>query len=1541
MKPILKYIGATLAGVAFTAHVQAGDQFYDLDTDPAALPGFIFSGNNALINWISTGGNPAAGGYVAITDAINGQTLGIIFPSADLFTNVDNSVIDVPIKAFKLECDLRIGNANGCDGRPADGFSISLARANDPVLYWATNTPGSPVFRAYAGGDGCAQANQSASNPAGCDSGTAENGTKTGLAIAFDAWTGNELPNTAANPNCVDDNDVEGIAIRVDDKTLLQVPMSTRNGSCDDTNSVQTGPYDPANPGSPAGLCWARLTAELDTNNQVTVTYKGRVMLDHYQLTNFPTPLNARLILAGRTGGCNQNTHIDNIRITTVPAVQATLGSIVGSPNAFTFTLIDFGPSQVTNVQQVLLDNVDVTSSTVISKAGGVTTGVYTQGTRFTPNSQHNVRIIVQDTVPQTLTFNTSFTVPNWILMPSALAIPFASVDTTKPGFTVNSYQSGTVTPQPNQLNWTEEQILGYWGPNIADLSGATGGLFNHTGAMDFANALGSTGRFPTDNPFTTFGQLGNPDNNTVEFWGYVYFPTSGIYQMRFGSDDGYQISVGPHARDRMGTVLMSFNGGRGIAVNQDVRPVIVDQAGVYPMRVLFQNGGGGAAMEWYFEFDPNTFVLVNDSGTPGAIMAYRDLLPAGSAGPYVKKAVPVRNAVWVLPTSPIIVELSDGTGTRTVNTGSIQMLVDGVPQSLVVSTPSAGTTRIVRSGGTPYPGTHTITLTYADNAANNYTNVWSFNVLNALNMTALPASSAVPLGAVDVNQPGFKVYSYQTDPGGTPPGNASDNSLGWIETQLQGLQGSNAADQTLTFPNDYFPWFNAVDFDDFGGEGYFRSGNIDPQFGMDNFGFVPVGGGNNRNNNTLLIGGWLAFSNAGTYIMRITSDDAFKLSSAPGNPVNANGLGLSWFSGGRGSAGYNGGDYFGVTIPAPGAYPFRLLFGNGGGGYGVEWSFWKQLADGTYRAVLINDPVDPDTIKAYAVTTQDAPLVKAANPPPGFSVIPGSPGYPFINLRRTANFTIDLQDAVATVNTNTIVLKLGSTVIPVTITQSTNGVMTNLFTRITASGAAGWPSGFRGKFELTYQDSLGRTQTQTWDVVTEYWSTLTGGSPLGSGDPTKRGFLLNMWQVHRLGGVNIPTRIHVAEQVLAGLWTNNVIAPGPGPGGAYIFTGAGENGTNGLVNFNQDAPANAGRFNAGNGRTDRAFPGIPSALPVGNTDSIVGEVLVWVEFPTNGTYRMTVASDDGFRLMHGHSRPADKGQLIINSPGPLAGQVEAVLSGIASPQVLSRITGDLVVALGVSDGSGVSSGSTDPREGCGVTNGAALAGKIALIYRGACGFYEKVLRAQQAGAVAVVMVNDRPVTTPGDGWFPIEMGLIGNNQTPPSIPAIMIDRADGDALATAIAGGTVNVTLTPDALGWNAAPPSMVLGQADVGKGDSDVDFTVVVTQPGVYPLRLIWFEGGGGANLELYSWPDQVTRVLVNDDASAVPALKAYYEIIGQQPSLSINRQGGVVTITYTGTLVSSTSLNGPWTPVAGATSPYTVDTSAPAVRFFRSAN
>ena len=53
---------------------------------------------------------------------------------------------------------------------------------------------------------------------------------------------------------------------------------------------------------------------------------------------------------------------------------------------------------------------------------------------------------------------------------------------------------------------------------------------------------------------------------------------------------------------------------------------------------------------------------------------------------------------------------------------------------------------------------------------------------------------------------------------------------------------------------------------------------------------------------------------------------------------------------------------------------------------------------------------------------------------------------------------------------------------------------------------------------------------------------------------------------------------------------------------------------------------------------------------------------------------------------------------------------------------------------------------------------------------------------------------------------------------------------------------------------------------------------------------------------------------------------------------PTIALSRSGGQITITYTGTLESSTDITTGWATVAGASSPYPV-TATDAKRFYRS--
>jgi len=83
-------------------------------------------------------------------------------------------------------------------------------------------------------------------------------------------------------------------------------------------------------------------------------------------------------------------------------------------------------------------------------------------------------------------------------------------------------------------------------------------------------------------------------------------------------------------------------------------------------------------------------------------------------------------------------------------------------------------------------------------------------------------------------------------------------------------------------------------------------------------------------------------------------------------------------------------------------------------------------------------------------------------------------------------------------------------------------------------------------------------------------------------------------------------------------------------------------------------------------------------------------------------------------------------------------------------------------------------------------SNAAELAGNIAFLYRGDCEFGAKSLKAQQAGAVAVIMVNN----IPGE---PVGMagGVSGAQVT---IPVVMISNTDGAALRQYVDAGTLQM---------------------------------------------------------------------------------------------------------------------------------------------------
>jgi aminopeptidase YwaD len=124
------------------------------------------------------------------------------------------------------------------------------------------------------------------------------------------------------------------------------------------------------------------------------------------------------------------------------------------------------------------------------------------------------------------------------------------------------------------------------------------------------------------------------------------------------------------------------------------------------------------------------------------------------------------------------------------------------------------------------------------------------------------------------------------------------------------------------------------------------------------------------------------------------------------------------------------------------------------------------------------------------------------------------------------------------------------------------------------------------------------------------------------------------------------------------------------------------------------------------------------------------------------------------------------------------------VVSAVSSGELVRFLLGALPITLS-GDGTptgllvdvGLATAGDVPEEG--------LAGKIALVERGIIAFEEKVTRVADAGAIGVVIYNNRP------GLFR------GNLAARSSIPVALISRTDGNALLSLMAGADVEATVS------------------------------------------------------------------------------------------------------------------------------------------------
>lgn len=134
---------------------------------------------------------------------------------------------------------------------------------------------------------------------------------------------------------------------------------------------------------------------------------------------------------------------------------------------------------------------------------------------------------------------------------------------------------------------------------------------------------------------------------------------------------------------------------------------------------------------------------------------------------------------------------------------------------------------------------------------------------------------------------------------------------------------------------------------------------------------------------------------------------------------------------------------------------------------------------------------------------------------------------------------------------------------------------------------------------------------------------------------------------------------------------------------------------------------------------------------------------------------------------------------LTINTPSSISGTYNSEQStfGPAVPSI--PITANIVI---------YDDNVPDPMNACeAAVNAGALNGKIALIKRGSCNFSAKVENAENAGAVAVIVMNNTSAA----------IFAMGGTDPGIGIPSVMISQADGNTILLQVSSGlAVSATL-------------------------------------------------------------------------------------------------------------------------------------------------
>lgn len=527
---------------------------------------------------------------------------------------------------------------------------------------------------------------------------TGEEGGGTGLTISWDIYDngGGEAPS---------------IDVKVGGTTIAQKPMTK-------AEIMTTGFQD--------------VRIELK-NGLLSVDYKGQSVFASLPAGLAPQ-VGANFTFGARTGGENAAQYIDDLNITTEPPTAPVVTTFRSNAKGFIINVVDApGAAVDPTTVSATVDGAAVTGTA--TKNADTTTYTFTNPGVYAAASTHAVVLSYSyGTPPTATTVPLSFTVGNYTSIPASAALGSTPANR---GFLWRVHQVDSPTALVNTLARTEQQLSGLLGDNIANPAAQSNAdaasttptptalpiEFTIPTVINYKDAPGGSGSFAADFDFPGIpGLTGGDDSIAGEVITGIEFPAEGLYRLVVNSDDGFRTTMGKNPRDPSNPVLGFFEGGRGPA--DSPFEVYIAQAGIYPMRTIWEEGGGGAALEIFSEALNGTRILLNDTVTdPNALKTYQ--LPASAMPAYLGSTTPANGETLITRPSTIEAILFDS-GT-TVTDGSISVKINGTAAT-VNATRTGIQTKVVATPGAPLAADtdYTVELTYSDNTGP-HTVSWTF----------------------------------------------------------------------------------------------------------------------------------------------------------------------------------------------------------------------------------------------------------------------------------------------------------------------------------------------------------------------------------------------------------------------------------------------------------------------------------------------------------------------------------------------------------------------------------------------------------------------------------------------------------------------------------------------------------------------------------------------------------------------------------------------------------------------------------------------